>query len=453
MKNKKKLSLATQMGIALVAALVVGALVMILRENLNASGNGAVWTRINSILFMDITQDAKAIGIFYIIGQLFIRALSLIIVPMIYTSLVLAIIRIADATKLRRISLKTLGMFLLTTVLGLIVAAVVGAIVSKTGAFTATIEGLDVSEGSTGKNPLMVILNIIPSNIGETFSSNGTVLAVVFLAVATGMCMNFLGEEKTKTFKKFISEVNEIVVTFLNFVVTKFGPIAIFCLLVRTMASYGITYLKPAVWYMVVTTILLLLFLFIAYPVIVAIGAKQNPFTFIKKVAKVAIFGFSTSSSAATLSLNTKTCQEDLGVSEEITSFVLPLGMTINMDGTAIMQVVATLFVAGVAGFNVSFPQLIMIALLALVASVGTPAAPGSGAIVLFTILSGVGFTTEPALLAYSLILAINRPIEMLVTALNVVGDATTSVVVAKSEKELDVDKFNRKADDQKVSL
>lgn len=117
--------------------------------------------------------------------------------------------------------------------------------------------------------------------------------------------------------------------------------------------------------------------------------------------------------------------------------------MTINMDGTAIMQVVATLFVAGVAGFEVTAPQLIMIALLALVASVGTPAAPGSGAIVLFTILTGVGFTSEPALLAYSLILAINRPIEMLVTALNVVGDATTSIVVAKSENALNEDIYN----------
>ena len=256
--------------------------------------------------------------------------------------------------------------------------------------------------------------------------------------------MNTIGVSKVEEFKKVLSQINEIVVTFLNYVVTKFGPIAIFCLLVRTMASYGIAYLKPAVAYMIVTAILLLLYLLVAYPAIVAIGAKQNPITFIKKIAKVAIFGFSTSSSAATLSLNTKTCQEDMGVDEEITSFVLPLGMTINMDGTAIMQVVATLFVAGVAGFDVSFPQLLMIGLLALVASVGTPAAPGSGAIVLFTILSGVGFTSDAALLAYSLILAINRPIEMLVTALNVVGDATTSVVVAKSEGMLDEEAFKK---------
>ena len=392
----------------------------------------------------DVTTNASSIGLFYITGQLFIRALSLIIVPMIYTSLVLAVIRIADAAKLRRISLKTIGLFLLTTVMGLALAAVVGFLVYRAGGFAATIEGLDTSEGSAGSNPLNVILNIIPSNIGSTFSSNSSVLAVVFLAVASGLCMNSLGENKVPVFRALISEINDIVVTFLNFAVTKFGPAAVFCLLVRTMASYGITYLKPAAVYMIVTVILLLVFLMLVYPAIIAIGAKLNPFIFIKKMAKVAIFGFSTSSSAATLSLNTKTCQEDLGVDEEITSFVLPLGMTINMDGTAIMQVLATLFVAGAAGLDVSFAKLILIALLALAASVGTPAAPGSGAIVLFTILSGVGFTSDAALLAYSLILAINRPIEMLVTALNVVGDATTSVVVAKSEKDLDETIFER---------
>ena len=143
------------------------------------------------------------------------------------------------------------------------------------------------------------------------------------------------------------------------------------------------------------------------------------------------------------LPLNYKTCTEDLGVDEAIASFVLPLGMTINMNGTAIMQVIATVFIAGCAGYPLSLTQLVVIAVLALIASAGTPAAPGAGAIVLFTILSGVGFVNEGALLAYSLILAINRPIEMLVTALNVVGDAVTSIIVAKSEGVLDGGKYD----------
>ena len=142
--------------------------------------------------------------------------------------------------------------------------------------------------------------------------------------------------------------------------------------------------------------------------------------------------------------LNLKTNVEDFGVNDEVASFVLPLGMTINMDGTAIMQVVATLFIAGCAGYEITVPQLVTIAVLALVASVGTPAAPGAGGVILFTILSGIGLVTEPALAAYALILAINRPIEMLVTALNVVGDAVASIVVAKSENKLDTDIYNK---------
>ena len=196
--------------------------------------------------------------------------------------------------------------------------------------------------------------------------------------------------------------------------------------------------------YVVVTVVLLLAFLIIAYPLVIALGAKLDPFTFIRKIANVAVFGFSTSSSAATLPLNIKVCEEEFGVDESIASFVLPLGMTINMDGTAIMQVIATVFIAGCAGYTVTPGQLVVVALLALLASVGTPAAPGAGAVILFTILSGMGFVNDGALLAYSLILAINRPIEMLVTSLNVVGDAVASICVAKSEGLLNEETFNK---------
>ena len=215
-------------------------------------------------------------------------------------------------------------------------------------------------------------------------------------------------------------------------------------LLCRTFATYGINYLKPAFTYFVVCVILLLIYLFVGYPIILGVGCKLNPVIFIKKIFKVIVFGFSTSSSAATLPLNLDTTTKDLGVDHQIASFVLPLGMTINMDGTAIMQVIATLFIAGCGGYNVSVFQLVVIMVLALIASAGTPAAPGAGAVILFTILSGVGFTGDQALIAYSLILAINRPIEMLVTSLNCVGDSVASIAVAKSEGKLDTEVYNR---------
>ena len=363
---------------------------------------------------------------------------------MVFTSISLAIGSIADTRTMGRISAKTLFWFLLCSFLALLLAGVVGYTTYSMGLFNTHIEGLTEATGSTGSNPLNVVLNIIPSNIVTAFGSNGAVLSAVFLAVATGLSMNTLGESRTATLRRLLGEVNDVVVVFLNFIVSNFAPFAVFVLLTRTFAIYGIDYLKPALVYVVVTVILLLVFLVVAYPLVVALGAKLNPIKFIKKIANVAVFGFSTSSSAATLPLNIKVSEEEFGVDESIASFVLPLGMTINMDGTAIMQVIATVFIAGCAGYTVTPGQLVVVALLALLASVGTPAAPGAGAVILFTILSGMGFVNDGALLAYSLILAINRPIEMLVTSLNVVGDAVASICVAKSEGLLNEETFNK---------
>ncbi len=445
MKKTDTTSLAKKMAIALACGLGAGLALMFTREWLNGSGGAAAWTAINNVLFQDITAAGAegALGVFYIIGQLFIKSLQLVIVPMVFTSIVLAIGQISDTRTLGRISAKTIGIFLLCSFFALALACGAGILCYSLGLFSAQVEGLSGAAGSTGSNPLNVVLNIVPSNIAAAFSSNTAVLSVVFLAAAVGLCMNALPEERTSLLKKLVTEANDIVVVFLNYVVTKFGPFAIFVLLTRTFASYGVHYLKPALAYVVVATLLLLLFLLVGYPLFVAVLAKQNPVVFIQKIANVAIFGFSTSSSAATLPLNQKTCVEGFGVDETIASFVLPLGMTINMNGTAIMQVVATVFIAGCAGYTVTLPQLVVIALLALIASAGTPAAPGAGAVILFTILSGVGFTNDGALLAYALILAINRPIEMLVTSLNVVGDAVTSICVAKSEGLLNERKYN----------
>ncbi len=447
-KTKKELSLALKMGIALVCGLAAGLICLYLREYLNGNGQGETWAFINNLLFQDITAEGaeSAIGVFYIIGQLFIKSLQLVIVPMVFTSIALAIGKISDTKSLARISGKTIGWFLMCSAVALVLACAIGFTFYSMGVFQPNIEGLEASAGSTGSNPLLVILNIVPSNITTSFNSNTAVLSIVFLAVAVGLAMTALGKEKTATLQKLLTEVNDIVVVFLNFVVTKFGPFAIFVLLTRTFAIYGIDYLTPAMAYVAITTVLLLLFLFVGYPLLVWIGTGLNPIIFAKKILKVAIFGFSTSSSAATLPLNMEVTTNELGVNDQVASFVLPLGMTINMNGTAIMQVIATLFIAGSAGYDVTFMSLVVTAVLALIASAGTPAAPGAGAVVLFTILSGVGYTNEAALLAYSLILAINRPIEMLVTSLNVVGDSTACLYVAKSEKTLDVDTYNKKS-------
>ena len=441
--NNKSNRLAIKMLISMVAGIAVGLIFMVIREKLGASS--AAWQTINNWLFQDITAQGaeKAVGLFYIGGQLFVKSLQLVIVPMVFSSIVLAISTIRDASTLGRVSAKTFGWFLLTTTVALVLAGSVALTCFNKGLFNTTIEGLSAVTGSTGSNPLNVILNIVPSNIAASFSVNNAVLSLIFLAIVIGLSLNKLGYGEESVINRLCKELSDVVVVFLNFVVDKFGPVAVFMLLTRTFATYGIDYLKPAAAYVVLTVALLLIYLFIGYPLYIAIAAKLNPFTFIRKIFKVVVFGFSTSSSAATLPLNTETNVSDLGVDKQIASFVLPLGMTINMDGTAIMQVVAALFLAGVGGYEVGVVNLIVIMVLALIASVGTPAAPGAGAVILFTILSGMGFTGEAAMTGYALILAINRPIEMLVTSLNCVGDSVATIAIAKSEGKLDERIYN----------
>lgn len=416
---------------------------LFLRENLLSSNQVGLWNSINNILFQDISVEAgsQAIGLFYIVGKLFVNSLQLIIVPMVFTSILLAMCKISDTKKLGRISYKTIGLFFLTSSIALVFAGIVGYVVYNAGLFNVSIEGINAATGKVGTNPLNIFVNIIPGNILSVFTSNGAVLSIVFLAVVIGYIINVRNKESY--IRNLSEEIHEIITIFLSFVVNKFGPIAIFCLLTRTFAIYGIEHLKPALTYVVTTVVLLLVYLFVGYALFIFGIGKLNPFHFIRKIAKVAVFGFSTSSSAATLPLNTQTNIEELGVSEEITSFVLPLGMTINMDGTAIMQVIAAIFIAASGGFELTIVNIFVIGILALIASIGTPAAPGAGAVILFTVLSGMGYTTDACLLAYSLILAINRPIEMLVTSLNVVGDSAAAVCVAKSEQMLDIDKYN----------
>lgn len=443
--NQSGKKLALKMVIALVCGLVVGFGCIILREHLIASGQVSTWNLINNIFFQDITAEGatNAIGLFYIIGQLFVNSLQLIIVPMVFVSICLAICVITDTKKLGRISSKTILTFLFTTVCALIFAGVIGSFVYHTGAFNAVdTANLAIREGTSGSNPLSIILSIVPNNFVSALSNNGGVLAIVFLAVCVGLSMNQL-KDKTKTVKKLFIELSDIISVCLSFVINKFAPIAIFCLLTRTFAAYGIDYLKPALAYVVTVLCALIIYLIVAYPIYLIVLARVSPKPFIKKIMKVVLFGFSTSSSAATLPLNKNTTVNEMGVCEEIASFTLPLGMTINMDGTAIMQVIAAIFVAASSGYDVTFTSMAVIAILALIASVGTPAAPGAGAIILFTILTGMGYTNDAALLAYSLILSINRPIEMLVTSLNVTGDSATSIIVAKNENMLNEDIYN----------
>lgn len=444
-KNKST-QLAIRMGLSLVLALIIGTAFILLRETLVANDKSSIWNFINSLLFQDITTEEgrNSLGLFYILGQLFINCLQLIIIPMVFSSIALAMCHISDTKKLGRISSKTLLGFLTTSVFALATACVFGFAAYKLGFFNIHLSDSTVTSVTTasGNNPLLVILNAVPNNIANVMTNNSMVLSIVFLAVVVGLCINALGE-KILILKNLLIDINNIISVFLGFIITKFSPLAVFVLVTRTFAVYGLDRLKPALAYMLTVAIASVIFLVIAYPLFVYLTTKLNPVIFMKKIAKVALLGFSAAASSAALSLNEKTTVEELGVDKDIASFVLPLGMTINMNGTAIMQVIAAIFIAASSGYTLTIQNIILIAVLALIASIGTPSAPGSSSIILFTVLTGMGFNNEATLIAYSLIIAINRPIDMLITCLNVIGDSATAVVVANSEGSLNKEIYN----------
>lgn len=447
MKEKNKSTkLAIRMAMSLILASIVGILLILLRESLINNDKTYIWNFINNIFFQDITteQGRKSLGIFYVLGQLFINCLQLIIIPMVFSSIALSMCHISDTKKFGRISSKTLLGFLTTSVLALVTACVFGFTSYKLGFFNVNISSDTVSSVATteGTNPFLIIVDTIPTNIANVMTNNGMVLSIVFLAVVVGLCINSLGD-KILVLKNLLIDINNIINVFLDFIITKFSPFAVFVLITRTFAVYGLDHLRPALAYMLVVAITSILFLITVYPLFVYFTTKLNPIIFMKKIAKVALLGFSAASSSAALSLNKKTSIEELGVDKDIASFVLPLGMTINMNGTAIMQVIATIFIAASSGYNISIQNIILIAILGLIASIGTPSAPGSSSIILFTILTGMGYNNEATLISYSLIIAINRPIDMLITCLNVIGDSATAVVVSNSENSLDKNLYN----------
>ena len=237
--------LATKMVIALSLGLLAGIASIFVREQLISGGNQALWQTINNLLFADISQpgNERALGIFYVIGQLFIRSLQLVIVPMVFTSIALAMIKINDAKKLGRISSKTIRTFLITSFVALIFAGIVGMSAHNANLFgNFESQGLTSTTGSTSANPLMILVNAMPSNAISAFSNNGGVLAIVILAVMVGVAINNLGEKIT-VLPKICEEISEIITVCLSYIVNKFGPLAIFVLITRTFATYGIEYL------------------------------------------------------------------------------------------------------------------------------------------------------------------------------------------------------------------
>lgn len=446
-KKRKGISIMKKIMIAMVSGILLGIICLWIRESLVGTENEVIWTWMNRIFFQDITaeQGFYSLGIFYIIQQLFMRGLQLAIVPLVLSSLSTALCSMADPQKLGRIAGKTIATFVGFYCVGAFCAGCMAYFVKSMGWFTVNLPAADTGNVATldAYNPLTTIVNAVPSNVVEVMASNNSILAVVVVAVIVGLSMNALGE-KGEPMKKLMECLSGIVQVYMDFLINKISPIAIFCMLARTFATYGTEYIRPTLTFMIATIVMSLILVVTLYPIGIFITTGLNPMKFAKKIFKVAIFAAATQSSAATLPLNRKICIEELGCSDEISSFVLPTGMTINMNGTTAMHMMAITFIATAAGVNITPAQLATAAFLSICVAMGTPAIPVAGTTLIFVIMSGLGLTSELCLVGYALVLAISYLPGMAVITLNVVGDAATNVIVNAKEKELNKEIYNK---------
>lgn len=446
--QKQKSSIVKKMMIAVAAGFGVGIICLLIKAQLVGTENEGIWKVVDAIFFQDITATTKieGIGLFYIIGQLFMRGLQMMIVPLVLCSLSLALCSLADPKKLGRIAGKTFVCYLCFYIVAAALAGVGAYFVKSMGWFNVNLPEQQAQDLVTmdGYNPLVTVVNAVPSNIINALSSNNAILSVVVVAIVLGLCMTAMGE-KAAPLKRVIEVLNDVVQMALNFIINKVAPVAIFCMIARAFAVYGVEYISPTLVWIATTIVVSLLLVVTIYPIGIFLTTRLNPFTFLKKSAKIGMFAAATNSSAATLPLNTKTCTEELGCSKDITSFVLPTGMTVNMNGTTAMHMIAITFIAIAAGVEITPVTLMLTAFLSICTAIGTPAIPVAGTTMVYVVMMGLGLNSELCMIGYSLILAMNYLPGMAVITLNVIGDAATNVIVCSKEGKLDKEVYNKK--------
>ena len=418
MKEKKKLGLSTKIFISLLLGAVFGFF-------------------INIFLPSGILKDDILInGVLYIVGNGFIRLMQMLVIPLVMCSLVCGTMSIGDTKTLGKVGVKTLVFYLFTTAVAITLALLFALFIKPgVGLNIATVESTDVAI-QENISLADTLLNIIPKNIIHSMA-NGDMLPIIVFSVFIGLMLARLGK-KARTVANFFSEFNAVM---MEMTVTVMGaaPIGVFCMIAKTFATIGFEAFLPMLKYMGCVLFVLVLQGFGVYQLLLFLFTGLNPIHFIKKFFPVMQFAFSTSTSNACIPLSIDTLKEKLGVSRRISSFTVPLGATINMDGTAIMQGVAVVFIAEAYDITLTPTMLATVILTATLASVGTAGVPGVGLITLAMVLTSVGLPTE----GIALIMGIDRILDMTRTAINVTGDAICTTVVAHQEGLVDKDTFN----------
>jgi len=384
-------------------------------------------------IFGDTLSNIVEVYVFKLGSDIFINLLKMLIVPLVFFSLVSGISSLGNLKSIGNISLKTITLYLITTAIAVSLSLFIGAIFQP-GSGVNTANLISPDKLPQGQGIYQTILDIFPANIIEAMANN-QMLAIVFFSIIFGLALNktnHLTNNLSESFEKLNTVFMQLVV-----MIIAFAPIGVFCLIGKFVIADGLNVFGEALKYVILLIATLFLHMFITYSVLIKFFTRLSLKTFFLKMKDVAVFAFSTSSSAATIPVTLKTVENELGVNKNVAAFVVPVGATINMDGTAIMQGMATIFIAQMSGIDLSLIQYVQVVLLAVATSIGTAAVPSAGTITLVIILQQFGLPLE----AIGIILAVDRILDMTRTAINVTGDAAVACVVAESEGMLEKSK------------
>ena len=416
-KKKKRNSQSKKIFIGLILGIVVGILLHTLVPDSHFKN--------------DILID----GIFYTIGQLFIRLMQMLVVPLVFFSIADGCRNIGDTETLGKVGVRIVAYYLLTTTLAIIVALSLASLIRPGKGMNMSIGDQSFEAVDTDISLVDTILDFVPTNPIEALAT-GNMIQIIIFAVLVGLLIASM-EDRLITLGNIVTEMNDLMMGMTMWVM-KLAPVGVFFLIARTFSNLGFDAILSMLSYMGSVLGSLVVQLILVYMLLLSLFVRVNPFKFIKKYAPVMTFGFSTASSSATVPLNINTLEE-MGVDRKISSFTIPLGATVNMDGTAIMQGVAVIFISNAYGITLSPTDFLTVILTATIASVGTAGIPSVGLVTLSMVLESVGLPVE----GIAIIMGIDRILDMARTTVNLSGDAVGTIIVANTVNAFDKNKFN----------
>lgn len=384
-------------------------------------------------------------------GTIFIKLLKLIAIPLILVSLIKGIADLQDISKFSKIGGKTIVIYVLTTLVSIIIGLTLVNIVQPGSNISQeTIDTLvanyaddpsvqsklSTATSTTSKGPLQPLVDIVPDNFFNAAANNGAMLQVIFFAVLFGIGLLLIEKEKAKPVIDVVDGLNDVVLKIVDLIML-IAPFAVFALLAKVIVSTTDPDLLLSLLAYGLTVVIGLILIIGVYMLVVALYVKKSPIWFLKQMSPAQLLAFSTSSSAATLPVTMERVTEHVGVDKEVSSFVLPVGATINMDGTSLYQAIAAVFICTALDYDITFTDQLLIILTALLASIGSAAVPGAGMVMLVIVLDSIGFPADKLAIGLALIFAVDRPLDMCRTVINVTGDATVATIIAKSEGKL----------------